>query len=139
MTRSKIQYILFKKKIERSMQFVDGNYQMGLPFHDGVMLPDNHSQALQRLCSLKKKMQKLPEFKKNYTEFMNNVLNKTYQEPVPSHELNRADVKVWYIPNNAVYHPHKPGNIRVVFDCASTYKSVAGRSRFDKQSAACFN
>ena len=25
----------------------------------------------------------------------------------------------WYIPHHGVYHPHKPGKIRVVFDCSA--------------------
>lgn len=34
----------------------------------------------------------------------------------------RHDGLVWYIPHHGVYHPKKPGNIRVVFDCSADYK-----------------
>ena len=30
--------------------------------------------------------------------------------------------KTWFIPHHGVYHPHKPGKIRVVFDCSAKYK-----------------
>jgi hypothetical protein len=32
---------------------------------------------------------------------------------------------VWYIPHHGVYHPHKQGKIRVVFDCAASYLGVS--------------
>ena len=30
--------------------------------------------------------------------------------------------KTWFIPHHSVYHPHKPGKNRVVFDCSAKYK-----------------
>ena len=30
--------------------------------------------------------------------------------------------KTWFIPHHGVYHPHKPGKIRVVFHCSAKYK-----------------
>ena len=30
--------------------------------------------------------------------------------------------KTWFIPHHGVYHPHKPGKVRVVFDCSAKYK-----------------
>lgn len=32
---------------------------------------------------------------------------------------------VWYIPHQGVYHPNKPGKIRVVFDCSAKYEGTA--------------
>ena len=29
--------------------------------------------------------------------------------------------RAWYIPHHRVYHPHKPGKIRVVFDCLAKF------------------
>lgn len=28
----------------------------------------------------------------------------------------------WYVPHHGIYHPHKPGKIRVVFDCSAKYQ-----------------
>ena len=28
----------------------------------------------------------------------------------------------WYIPHHGIYHPHKPGKIRIVFDCSARYQ-----------------
>ena len=52
---------------------------------------------------------------------MNNLLIKGY--------ARRSDKspsgKTWYIPHHGVYHPSKPGKIRVVFDCSAQFN---GRS-----------
>ena len=28
----------------------------------------------------------------------------------------------WYIPHHGVFHPHKPGKLRVVFDCSASFQ-----------------
>ncbi|XP_042858061.1 uncharacterized protein LOC122244267 [Penaeus japonicus] len=35
----------------------------------------------------------------------------------------QEDGHVCYIPHHGVYHPKKPGKIRVIFDCSATYKN----------------
>ena len=40
---------------------------------------------------------------------------------MPKDELN-ANL-VWYLPHHPVTHPHKPGKVRVVFDCSATYRN----------------
>ena len=32
---------------------------------------------------------------------------------------------VWYIPHHGVYHPQRPGKIRVVFDCSARFKDTS--------------
>ena len=32
--------------------------------------------------------------------------------------------KTWYIPHHGIYHPEKPGKLRVVFDCSAKYKGI---------------
>ena len=34
-----------------------------------------------------------------------------------------APGKIWYLPHHDVYHPNKPGKIRVVFDLSADYKA----------------
>lgn len=54
-------------------------------------------------------------FKSRNTDFINNMVDQGYAEKVPKQELERRDVKVWYILHHGVYHPCK-GKLQVVFD-----------------------
>lgn len=112
--------------VGKSIAQKDGHYSIGLPFkRDDIKLPDNKSQAFQRLKSLKHRLQKNPGFYKDYTDFMSQLLERGYAEKVPEENLGRSDGRIWYIPHHGVYHPRKPGKIRVVFDCAATYSGVS--------------
>jgi hypothetical protein len=115
----------FLVQMENSLQFVEGHYEMSLPFrNEDVMLPNNEVQAVQRLGSLKRKFQKNARFKIYYENFMEKIISKGYAEVVPTSDLQRDDGRMWYIPHHAVYHPRKPDKIRVVFDCASSFNGM---------------
>ena len=116
----------FMNRVNESIQFSDGHYYIGLPFKcDNAILPNNYEQASLRLRSLKKRLIHSSNLCEDYKEFMKNILDKGYAEVVPDKELNRNDGRVWYIPHHAVYHPRKPGKIRVVFDCAAIYQGTS--------------
>ena len=86
-----------------------------------MKMPNNKPQAEQRLAHLQRKFIRQPQFHREYKDFMHKVIDKNYAEMVPENELQTKDGKVWYIPHHGVYHPQK-GKIRVVYDCAATYK-----------------
>ena len=46
-------------------------------------------------------------------------------EEVPVDRLKVQDGKVNYVPHTGVYHPKKPGQIRVVFDCSAQFNGVS--------------
>ncbi|XP_022518476.2 uncharacterized protein LOC111188878 [Astyanax mexicanus] len=54
---------------------------------------------------------------------MNDILSRDEAEKVPEEELDHSSV--WYIPHHGVYHPQKPGKIRVVFDCSAKYQDTS--------------
>jgi hypothetical protein len=116
----------YMKIMEKSIHVKDGHYEMKLPFRrENIQLPNNHSQALQRLSSLRNKMKKNSKFHQDYKDFMEDILDKEYAEEVPDSEIDRGDGKVWYIPHHGVYHPRKPEKIRVVFDCSAKYAGLS--------------
>ena len=57
----------------------------------------------------------------DYKGFMADIIDKGYARKVPVNLQKSSDVK-WYIPHHGVYHPHKPGKIRVVFYCSAQYR-----------------
>ncbi|XDV29292.1 hypothetical protein PO909_032429 [Leuciscus waleckii] len=103
----------------------DGHYYLKLPFRKtDVSMPNNRQVAEQRLQTLKRKRKKDEQYKQEYVAFINDIFENHYAEEVPEEELTQAPGKVWYIPHHGVYHPKKK-KLRVVFDCAATYKGVS--------------
>lgn len=93
-----------------------GNWEAPLPFKtDEVNLPDNKEQCLRRLLSLKRKLCKDERARENYIAFMQMILERQHASRVPG--------KVWYLPHFDVYHPKKPDQVRVVFDCSALHNS----------------
>ena len=53
---------------------------------------------------------------------MNEHLSKGHAAKLTSGELLPTEGKfVWYLPHHPVFHPRKPGKVRVVFDCAAKF------------------
>ena len=101
-----------------------GNWEAPLPFKtDEVNLPDNREQCLRRLLSLKRKLCKDERARENYIAFMQKILERQHASRVPDNELTPTPGKVWYLPHFDVYHPKKPDQVRVVFDCRALYNS----------------
>lgn len=117
---------LFLDMMEEKVQFVDGHYQLPLPFRNAnVALPNNRGQALQRAAGIKRRMARDVKFRADYTSFMNDIITKGHARKVSATSENaEADRqgRCWYLPHHGVYHPKKPNKIRVVFDCSCQYK-----------------
>ena len=115
----------FLKRLEEGIhQRSDGHYEMPLPLRDDKLsLPNNKSLALRRLYKLGQRFEADMKYQDDYTTFMNEIIAKGYAEKVPEEEeVSYNHGNVWYIPHHGVYHPKKPGKIRVVFDCSADYK-----------------
>ena len=52
-------------------------------------------------------------------------MTKGYVRKVPDDELDPDGKPIWYILHHAVSNPHKPGKIRVVFDCTAKFKGTS--------------
>lgn len=112
--------------VERETKVVDGHYQVPLPFRcDDVTVPNNKEQAIKRANWQKKKMLRDSQYLSDYVTFVNDIIAKGYAQRVPNGLLTPTPGKVWYLPHHGVYHPKKPGKIRVVFDCSSKFQGVS--------------
>ena len=110
---------------ESSVELQDGHYKIKLPFkRENITMPNNLCVAKQCMHGLRKKRQKDPSFHDEYTNFLADVISKSYAEGVPQHQLEPREGKVRYIPHHRVYHPRK-GTLRVVFDCGAEFKGVS--------------
>ena len=106
----------------------DGNWEMPLPFRlKDVKMPNNRSQAVNRLNGLIRTLRRKPQMEKDYFEFIQKILDKGHTSPVPLDDIRAKSQsgKVWYLPHFGVYYPKKPTEIRVVFDSSAEYLDVS--------------
>ena len=100
----------------------NGNWEAPLPFKtDDVTLPNNKRHCLRRLLSLKRKLLNDEQLKSDYLAFMQKTLDRGHASRIPANQLHTPPGKVWYLPHFNVYHPRKPDQIRVVFDCSAVF------------------
>ena len=116
---------VFMKKLTDGIHEKDGHYEMPLPFKKGdIRLPDNKPMAVKRLQQLKRRLQSDKVYRDDYEKFMKEIIDKGFCESVPQ-ASEHATGRRWFIPHHGVYHPKKPGKIRVVFDCSAKYNGVS--------------
>ncbi|KAJ8390170.1 hypothetical protein AAFF_G00110440 [Aldrovandia affinis] len=109
---------------ENIQQKEDGHLEMPLPFRGSnpPLLPNNKKLATIRLQHLKRKLKANQQLYDHYTTFMEDVIDNGDAELAP--EAPAGEI-VWYIPHHGVYHPKKPGKLRVVFDCSAKFRSIS--------------
>jgi hypothetical protein len=85
----------FMSKVKRTVSLKNGHYQIALPFKDEhPQIPNNRTQAEQRMTWLKKRLQKNPQFHKDYTQFVEDLLKKNHARKVPQDHLHVKNGKV---------------------------------------------
>ncbi|XP_034005864.1 uncharacterized protein LOC117497939 [Trematomus bernacchii] len=115
---------VFLRIMENEVYMDDENHWVApLPFRfPRKPLPNNREHALQRLSSLQRSFRRRPDMKEHLFDFMQKVIDNHQAEPAP--QLQHGQ-ECWYLPTFGIYHPQKPGKIRVVFDSSSQYKGVS--------------
>ena len=100
-----------------------GNWVAPLPFRvDRSPLPNNRSHAAKRAKSLDFSLRKDPVKRNHMVDFMQNVLDSGHAElALPLSE----GTECWYLPLFGVYHPKKPGRVRVVFDSSARFEGIS--------------
>ena len=69
-------------------------------------------------------MERDPEFHKQYASVIQKYQEEGSSRQVPDEEISSLK-PIWYLPHHAVWHPRKPEEPRVVFDCACKSSSVS--------------
>ena len=108
--------------LENSARLVDGHYQLSLPWrYRPPSLKNNRCVALRRLHFLEKRFQKDPSLMEKYCKTVNDYIAKGHARKVPGDQIDPGGKPLWYLPHHPVIHEHKPGKVRVVFDCAARF------------------
>ncbi|KAK0143480.1 hypothetical protein N1851_018392 [Merluccius polli] len=114
----------FVQLMDKEM-FMDNNnsWVAPLPFRtQRPRLPNNREQALARFTSLCRTLERKPEMKSHFLAFMQKIFDQDHAELAPT--LHDGE-ECWYLPSFGVYHPRKPGQIRVVFDSSASYLGLS--------------
>lgn len=114
----------FINLMDKEMFIDEGNSWVApLPFRTSRShLPNNREQALSRFNSLCRTLERKAEMKQHFVTFMQRIFDQDHAELAPP--LAEGE-ECWYLPIFGVYHPHKPGQIRVVFDSSAKYQGVS--------------
>ena len=103
----------------------NGSWEAPLPFqHDVKDLPSSRVNAMKRLKSTRRTLDKNPNMKEQYFTFMQTIFDNDHAGIVPQEDL-RPDKLCWYLPHFGVYHLKKKDKIRVVFDSAAESNGVS--------------
>lgn len=115
---------LFLEIMDEQMFMDESNSWVApLPFKTNRhRLPNNRDQAVKRLNSLRCVLDKKPQMKELFLNFMQKMFKSGHAETVlPPDKYQEC----WYLQFFGVYHPRKPNQIRVVFDSSSTHEDTS--------------
>ena len=123
-TAPSMEDLAFLRIMEKELQQDESNSWVApLPFRSPRQrLPNNRQQASNRLTALTRTLRKHPERRDHFIEFMNKLFENGHAEVAPP---LRPNEECWYLPHFGVYHPQKPGQIRVVFDSSAQHHGVS--------------
>ena len=107
--------------MEREYSKKGSHYKLPLPLRNpDAVFPNNRRMAELRLKNLKKSFIKDKQYHKDCTSFMEDMIRKRGYAERSDPKANQQD-KTWFISHHGLYHPSKPGKIRIVFDCSAEY------------------
>lgn len=109
--------IHFKKHTSRDS---NGRFIVKLPFSadPNTSLGDSYTMALRRFCNLERRLQKLPEVMRSYSEFMNEYVTLGHMSYIPSSSIR--SVPNYFLPHHCVLKPDSSSTkLRVVFDASA--------------------
>lgn len=113
---------LFLDLMNREVYMDEANCWVApLPFRPNrPRLPNNMQQAISRLTSLRRMLEKKQGMKEHFFKFMQAMFDADQEETAPT--LTPQQER-WYLPIFGVYHPQKRDQIRVVFDYSAKQRA----------------
>lgn len=77
---------------------------------------------MKRFYTLQRTLNKKADMREHFVEFMQKIFDNDQAEPAPTLKEGQ---ECWYLPVFGVYHPQKPGKIRVVFDSSAQFQGIS--------------
>ncbi|XP_025419482.1 uncharacterized protein LOC112689831 [Sipha flava] len=96
-----------------------GRFMVALPFRKPFpMLGDSKSHALQQFKGLEFRLNRNPDLRKQYNDFMQDYLSSGHMERIPLHEIDNP--LHYYIPHHCILKPDSmTTKLRVVFNASA--------------------
>lgn len=112
--------------LDRTMIRKGDRYETGLLWrNENVVLPESKSNAMKRLLSTERKMDKNLQFGQAYCNKMLDLEKKDYIKKLSKEEAEMKNDRLWYLPHFGVFNPNKPNKLRIVFDAASKSNGIS--------------
>ncbi|OXA55241.1 Pro-Pol polyprotein [Folsomia candida] len=118
-----------QQQLDSSLRRVPNGWEVGLLWRDDdVSLPLSKQMALSRLRTMERKMDREPEFSKQYESKIAEYQEKGFAKKLSKEEASVETGKTFYLPHFMAFNPKKPNKFRFVFDAAA---KVQGKSLND--------
>ena len=113
------------EKLEESIGYVDGRYQVAIPWKDDEpALPNNYEMALRQLLNTEKRLLKNSEIGETYTNNINQYLEKGYIRRLDPTE--KSPPKKWYLPHFPVVRLDRTTTkTLIVLDASPKFEAVS--------------
>lgn len=116
--------------LTKTLKYVDGHYEVGLlTKYDDIKFPPSYTNALNRLETLEKMLEKKPDLKQWVINKFDEFLEKGYARKLSPSELVNEYSNTYYLPHFIITNKNKsPPKPRIVFDAATVVKGVSFNS-----------
>ncbi len=113
------------KKVEQSLKYENGKYQVAIPWKNNEpTLFNNYDMAFRRLQNTEKRLKKNVELEGVYSDIIDQYIQKGYIRKVAEEE--KRPHRAWYLPHFPVLRPDKPTTkTRIVFDASAKENGVS--------------
>lgn len=112
--------------LNSSIKNIGKRFEVSLLWKPSVIrLPNNRKCAFQRLMSVEKRLLKDKDIAERYTNAIEKYVLDGHTRLLASTELEGIKGRVWYLPHHYIINPNKQKKIRVVFDGAAKFESIA--------------
>jgi transposase InsO family protein len=105
--------------LDSTLRRVPDGWEVGLLWNsDKVQLPESKSMAITRLKQMERKMDRNPEFAKEYCQRIEEYVTKGFAKVLSPEEARKESEKTFYVPHFMAFNPKKK-KLRFVFDAAA--------------------
>ena len=102
---------------QSTTMIINNRFVVKLPFKEDMHLGESLTQAESRYKSLERRLDRVPDLRKRYSDFINEFISLDHMEVIPQEEINKPSNDVFFLPHHCVFKEYSTTTkLRVVFD-----------------------